>query len=317
MDRRPHSAISVLVAGATLAAFVACSGSSNNGGMTGTNTTPPPQAVQSEVASAVASEVASQVQSLTNFGLDPFLVSLNRVSNHRTAVAALSQLMKHRTHRLDTGDCPTVTPPDPTDTDGDGIPDSVTYTFTAANCTLSSEGTTLVYSGGISIADATPTIPGLAYRESINNINLQETSSSEDVTVTYNGSVAVGETLSSITEAVNYTFGAAVTGTSNGPENLTFAENLTETYSFPATNTLLVEGDALPAGTLTLTGSETVTLNSTVYNFTVSTPTALSVDQGCATAITAGVITVTFTGNASGADTITWTSCGVYTVTAA
>ena len=92
-----------------------------------------------------------------------------------------------------------------------------------------------MYSGSISISDPTPTIADLAYHASINNINLQETTSSEDVTITYNGTLAVGETLSSITEAVTYMFGAAVTGSSNGNENLSFAENLTETYSFPAT----------------------------------------------------------------------------------
>ena len=76
-----------------------------------------------------------------------------------------------------------------------------------------------------------------------------------------------------------------------------------------------MEGDPLPAGTFSISGNESFTVNGTTYAFTVSTPAALTVDPSCATGVTSGAVTVGFSGQGgTGTATITWTACGVYKI---
>jgi hypothetical protein len=222
-------------------------------------------------------------------------------------------MAKRGTHAREFGpDCPAITPADPTFT-GD-IPDTLTETY-GSDCSDTTDGNIFTISGSISITDATPGVPGLAYNSTIDNLDISESGSNENITISLNGTLGVSETLSSIGVAANYTYNFAETA----PDAITEAvtENLTSTYSFPATGTLLVEGDALSAGTFNITGQETFTVNNTPYAFTVSTPTPLTVDPtGCPTGVTSGVVKVGFSGNgASGSATITWTACGTYTIT--
>lgn len=76
-----------------------------------------------------------------------------------------------------------------------------------------------------------------------------------------------------------------------------------------------MEGQSLPAGTFSANGNESFTFNGTTYAFSLATTTPLSVSPDGASRVTAGEITLTF--GTSGAVHITWSSCGVYTVSQA
>lgn len=316
MHRRQDTVTRSLAAVACAAALAACSG--GGGGSTGNKSgAAPPQDVQSAVAASVASSVTSQITAMTTTGVDPFLALFNRVSTGRTPVVSLSRLMKLKrgTHGLQFGaDCPTIAPSPIVDTDADGVPDSVSETY-GNDCSESSDGSTLTVTGSVSVSDPTPTTPDLAYHSNLNNFLIQESGGSDAFSGAINGTLGVSETLSSITEAANYNYSFTETAPSSLSE--TVSENLTATFSFPATNTLLVEGDSLPTrGTFSIAGSETFGINSKDYAFIIATPTALTIDRSCFTSVTGGVVTVTFSGTGgTGTATITWTACGVYTIT--
>lgn len=310
---RHHLALRALAAGVCAAAFAACGGSST-GTKPGSGAAPP-KAVQAAVAASIAASVTSQIAAMTTTGTSPFLAFFNRVSNGKTPAVNLGRITRHPTHSMAFGpDCPAFTPSTLVDTDNDLVPDSLSETW-GTDCTDTSGGTIVSIAGSISIADPTPTTPDLDYNANITNFGIQESSSNLAVALAINGTLGISETLSSISVAANYQY----TFNETLPQNLseTITENLNANYSFPATQTLLVEGDQLPAGTFTLAGSATFGVNSTTYAFTVATPTPLTVDPaGCPTGVTAGVLKVTFTGSSgSGTATITWTACGVYTIT--
>jgi len=313
MRRHHHGLARGFAAAACVAALAACS----SGGSTGNKSSGglPSQAVQSEVAASVASSISSEITAMTTTSFSSFLGLFNRVSpgGNTPAINLAKSMAKRGIHAREFGpDCPTLTPTDPTFT-GD-IPDTLTETW-GSDCSDTSGGETLSISGSISIMDATPGIPGLAYNSTINNLDISESGSTDNVTISINGTLGVSETLSSIGVAANYAYNFAETSPNAITEAVT--EKLTSTYSFPATGTLLVEGDALPAGTFNISGQDTFTVNNTTYTFTVSTPTPLTVDPtGCPTGVTSGTVTVAFSGQGgTGTATITWTACGTYTIT--
>jgi hypothetical protein len=314
MRRHHHGLARGFAAAACVAALAACSSGSSTGNKSSGGL--PSQAVQSEVAASVASSITSEITAMTTTSYSSFLGLFNRVSpsgNIPTINLAKAIAKRGGVHARGFGaDCPAITPTDPTFT-GD-IPDTLTETW-GSDCSDTSGGETLTISGSISIMDATPGIPGLAYNSTINNLDISESGSTDNVSIGINGTLAVTETLSSIGVNANYTYNFAETS----PDAITEAvtEKLTSTYSFPSTGTLLVEGDALPAGTFNISGQETFSVNSTPYAFTVSTPTPLTIDPtGCPTSVTGGVVTVGFSGQgATGTATITWTACGTYTIT--
>jgi hypothetical protein len=303
--------IRIFIAAAS-AAIAACS--STNNSPTGTNSSAPPQATQTEVAAAVATGITAQVEALTTTSIDPFLVLADRVPTRKPLIDL--SFLRTKTHFFpQTASCPTQTPTNPTDTDEDGVVDTVTDVFTTANCTEISDGDTISISGTLAIGDPTPTTADLNYNAGLTSFVVQEGGASGDVTVTVNGSVTVSETLSAITEAANYSLAGTSTPSGGSTSTATYTDNLTATYTFASPlSTPLVEGDLLPGGTLNLTGGETAMFNTKSYSYTISTPGGLTIDPSCATAVTAGTADITFSG-VSKAAVITWTACGAYTVT--
>jgi hypothetical protein len=300
-----------------LAALAACSSGSSTGNKSSGSL--PPQAVQSEVAASVASSISSQITAMTTIGASPFLDLFNRVSPGGSVPSVnLGKLLAKRggTHSREGTDCPAFSPANPVDSDEDGIPDNFTETW-GGDCSFTSDSETVAVNGSISISDPTPNTPDLAYSSNINNFGISESGPSASLSLNIDGTLGVSETLSSISVAANYTYNFAETAPNAVTEAIT--EKLTSTYSFPATSSLLTEADAspIPAGTFSLSGQETFTVNNNTYAFTVSTPTPLAVDLvACpTTGVTSGVVTVGFSGQgATGTATITWTGCGAYTI---
>jgi hypothetical protein len=313
MRAHQHGLARAFAAGVCVAALAACSSGSSTGTKSGSGTLPS-QAVQSEIASGVASSIASEISAMTTTSYTSFTGLFYRVEPFGKKVSpSLAKLFtRGNTHAFEGTDCPAITG-SLNSSAGDGIPDDVTETW-GSDCSVTNDGETVAISGSIQIQAATPDTPGLGYTSTINNLDITESGSSVSASIGINGTLAVTETLSSITVASNYTDNFTETSPNAVAEAVT--EKLNSTYSFPATSTLLVEGDPLPPGTFNISGSETFTVNNTTYAFTVQTPTPLTVDiTTCATGVTSGVVTVGFSGQgATGTATITWSGCGTYTI---
>lgn len=293
------------IAGVAVFALGACGGSS---GTTGPKTGVPPAAVQQELATTLATSIAAQIQAMTSTGASPFLGLFDRAP----AMTSLSTKARSRLHALAFTNCPEFAPTPIVDTDGDGVPDSVSETYTTANCTDNSDGT-FSLSGTFVIKDPDPSTPSLDYHAGIDNFLLHDavTSGTEqvDITLGIGGTLDIAETIGSITEDGNYYISVNETKPQQVKDSV--AANLTATYTFPA-EALLVEGQQLPGGTFSANGTESFTFDGTTYAFTLATATPLTVDPNCATSVTAGELTLTF--GSSGSVHITWTGCGVYSI---
>jgi hypothetical protein len=310
MRRRFEFAVEALIAGTAIAILTACGGSSNVGPSNG----PPPDSVKTQVAQGVAGEISSGIASFTRIGVNSlfgsFLPSGDvQAAAERHALARIGAAAVRRQPVHASGlaaDCPTVTPATPADADGDGVPDQATYTFGAANCTDSQDG--LVITGTIVVADPSPQTASLDYTATIDTL----TAALSTVQLQIGGNLAVAETPGQLTLQANDTLKVTETSPQQMSDGLT--ENVNATYTFPAGQTLLVENDPLPGGTLSLTGNMTYFIGAQTYGFTATTTTDLTIDPNCSSSVTAGVVTVTFTGTSRGTETITWTACGAYTV---
>ncbi len=299
------------IAGLAALALGACGGSTSS---TGPQTGVPPVAVQQSLASTLASSISAQIEAMTATGATPFIGLFDRESAVSTPLAARFGSGDHSgLHPLQfTANCPEISPTPIVDSDEDGVPDSVTEVYTADNCTDNTNGT-LSLTGMFVIKDPNPHTPGLDYHAAITNFVIADngTAGNEQVAVTLGlgGTLDIAETIGSITETGTYYISVNETQPQQVRDSV--AANLTATYTFPA-QSLLIEGDPLPAGTYSANGSESFTFNGTTYAFTLATTAALTVDPQCASRVTAGEVTLTF-GN-SGAVTITWSGCGAYTV---
>lgn len=276
------------------------------------------QGVETSLESSIASfigGVTPPVQGLGGTGgavRNPYLrlahVPLELVKNSQTHGAHA-----HITTRGGLGNAPscvTASPNPPTDTDGDGIPDTVTITA-QPNCTFqpdSGSSFTLSISGSMIEGDPTPTVADADYMATVNNLVLGFSSGSDSATIGLSGTAQVTETTGSLSEGNQLTLTLASTGTDT--VNAAYAQNWMATFAYSG-GTLLGSG-GLPAGTLTITGTTNYTGNGKSFALAMSTPTPLTYDPTCQTnsQITAGVMQATFSGT-NGADyvTLTWTGC--------
>ena len=206
--------------------------------------------------------------------------------------------------------CAVVTPPNPPDADADGIPDSATYTFTAANCTFVSDSTTLVVSGAAVISDPTRSIPDASYAATTTGLQLQATGAQEQATIGITGSAAANDAPGLITQTLDDTI--AISATRPTLINASLADSLIVTFAHAGGLLGGVGGvPALPAGTFLATGKMLFSTNGHSFPVTVSTPTPVTYDPACATSthVTGGVVLATFGANASDSVRVVWTGC--------
>ena len=206
--------------------------------------------------------------------------------------------------------CAVVTPPNPPDADADGIPDSATYTFTAANCTFVSDSTTLVVTGAAVISDPTSSIPDASYAATTTGLQLQATGAQEQATIGITGSAAANDAPGLITQTLDDTI--AISATKPTVINASLADSLIVTFAHAGGLLGGVGGvPALPAGTFLATGTMLFSTNGHSFPVTVSTPTPVTYDPACATSthVTGGVVLATFGANASDSVRVVWTGC--------
>ncbi len=206
--------------------------------------------------------------------------------------------------------CATVTPPNPPDSDDDGIPDSATYTFSAANCTFVSDSTTLVVSGAVVVSDPTLSIPDASYVATTTGLQLQATGAQEQATIGIKGSAAANDVPGLVTQTLDDTI--AVSATKPAVISASLADSLIVTFAHAGGFLGGVGGvPALPAGTFLATGSILFSTNGHSFPVAVSTPTPVTYDPTCATSthVTGGTVLATFGANATDSVRVVWTGC--------
>jgi hypothetical protein len=200
-------------------------------------------------------------------------------------------------------DCPAAS--DQTDTDGDGVPDNATWTFSAANCTETDiEGNSNVVIGTVVISD-----PGLTagYDLHLNDLTgsyYQNGETAPLLQLAMDGDWALRGTSESLLLDQAYDFALTVQD-----ERVTLANDLA--VAFDATGGPIAWGASLPDGTLTIAGDWLVASSRERYHLTLATLEPLVYDDACG-GFVGGVLQATGDG---GEVQTTWTACGVHTST--
>lgn len=276
--RRPFAAVAVLSTAAATLYLVGCGGS----------TTPQQTSFKSLSAGEQAAfegdavtEVETNISSFVSF--DPYGgFGFAHVVPRRGA--ALAQIIAGKAERprfQTSGNCNPTLSGDTTDTDGDGIPNNATATF---SCNGSSNGVTATESGTLSFADPTPQTADLEFNSNV-NLQISETGSTNgDGALSLTGRTALTQTTGTLSESGNLAFDISITNApNNGSGSLKLTTNNTATYTF--TGTAPTVFGSVPDGSFDLTGNWNYNVKSsalTAYmSFSISTPGGLSIMASC------------------------------------
>lgn len=202
--------------------------------------------------------------------------------------------------------CPTVD--DLTDSDGDGVPDNATFTFTQADCTNGS----LYAAGTIHIIDPSPTAVG--YTGTFGNFLIHFTGQGTDFAqIKLNGSHSVLGTATAATLSENLT--TTLDGASSGQ---TLQGSLTNNWSIQfdvAQGQNIVMDDILPSGDFTAQGTFVYDINGERFSMSIQTVVPLAYDSSCNGEIhpfTAGELRAHLGGpNGQVYVRVTYTGCGI------
>lgn len=208
---------------------------------------------------------------------------------------------------------PTRSPAPPTDTDKDGVPDSVRFTF---DCVLSWPLETDSLTGTIDLLDPTPTVYDHAVERIFTNVRLERgfTISGKSSSETRNGTRMSNRDTTTLHQSeTNFTTAYV------------FRDGSTATHvkSWASTFTADVAGSIqpdqpLPSGLWNVSGTSSWTRGANTYALTVTTNPDLHYNATCTTAprFDAGTLTAVITkGGQTSTIGIQFTACGTYTVT--
>lgn len=205
---------------------------------------------------------------------------------------------------------PCVTPSSAADTDGDGVPNDASYTFTAPPCRYTGvRGFTLDVVGQLRVTDPAPETAGFGADISVTNLrfSLVAEDSDRNYSVTRNGSMTL----------------------SGGPAGLELATELQVLRTFTGLPDAAVEHDwvlgfdpeatlqinqPLPSGSLTVAGTVSWSRGDESFELTVTTITPLHYNAACdetGQRFDGGELAVSGTfGETPGAVHIEWGACG-------
>lgn len=202
----------------------------------------------------------------------------------------------------------------PLDTDGDGIPDSVTATYTNGNCTVydSASATTFTFTGTFKLVDI-GTVFGFRLLVDL-HYTLTSPSESSHLTMTGSETFTVSSTVADL--LVDLTTNDTVTA--SGHTISTQIQNQLHFVFTANQGSSIVLGSPIPDGTMDITGHVGTTLQGQPgsFSFDITTPTLLAYSAACDAAnnnppFTAGKIIGAFTGYATAGFSVTFTGCGV------
>jgi hypothetical protein len=179
---------------------------------------------------------------------------------------------------LSTGETdPCVSASAPGDTDGDGVPDDASYTFTAPPCRFEGvRGFTLDVVGDLRITDPAPETAGFGANITVTNLrfSLNAEDSDQDYTVTRNGVMV----LSGTPAGLELTSSLQVRRTFSGLSDA--AADNAWTLGFVPEATLQIN-QPLPSGSVSVAGTVNWTRSSESFDLTVTTVTPLHYNAAC------------------------------------
>lgn len=204
---------------------------------------------------------------------------------------------------------------DTADPDADNIPNNAKLTY---NCTGSLFGVTGTLSGQMGVVDDQPNAVAWAFT-GMSDLDASLTGpDGGSIKRNWNGKLVASQASPAgpyktqrtldVTTVFKGARGGEVTVTEDNDWSVTFMPMVTWT-----------PGSVIVTGKLDATGSWNITVGDHAATATLATPTALTLDPNCATRVTAGTITASYVDDAelSGTITVTWSGCGVKTVTRA
>lgn len=195
---------------------------------------------------------------------------------------------------------------DPTDSDGDGIFDDNTITFTAGNCTTTDgDGNPLVVSGTIRIREQDGLFGWLV---DLTSLNLKFGDATSSTTFLANGYYQA--VIGGLGASARQKLSLQVTDTEDGV--YAFTDNWVVTYT-PDNGQEIVAGGPLPAGAFGVTGAFTYTRSGAVFRLTLVTALPLTVDGVCTghPPFTGGQVVGTIDSHPQAGFLITYTGCGL------
>jgi hypothetical protein len=315
--------VRVVPAALTLVAALGACGGDSGGPKSATTIT---QQQATVIGDAAASQIGSIAGSLTTFSAPSVggvggLFAPQTVSGRFLAAAIgrrSPQLRDGLALISRAGACqPAVT--DSTDTDGDGIEDNATYTFTGGNCTYTdtASGTTISIVGSVHVQDTDDanTFYGYAIGFTGFGITVSDTSAATpDISTSLSGSFGtdVGVGGATGTENLHTTFKLGA--------NTVFADNAVWTVSYtPSAGPVDTTVAQLPAGDLDINGQYSFSGddgsgNSQAWAFGVQTTQSLAYDGTCTDdqwPFDAGIVNVYIAANQTVGFTVTYNGCGV------
>lgn len=204
--------------------------------------------------------------------------------------------------------CPTITPNPPADTDGDGVPDDVTLSFTLPNCSITRDHATFEITGTIQITDPSATDFGI--RVVFTDLQHKLTRASGAFFLSRLNGPRQAQRSGAGFSLIDSTT-ADRESSENGEAQLAKAWAI----SFVVDPGQVVSHDRrLPSGDLSVQGSTTWRRQDRSHSFTVSTQTPLHHDATCTSrpAFTSGALTVVKAGpDGTVTIRIVFNACGV------
>ena len=207
-------------------------------------------------------------------------------------------------------DAPCATASSPADTDGDGVPDDATYTFTAPPCRYTGvRGFSLDVVGQIRVVDPAPEAAGFGAVVDVTDLRFSLTTEKNDrnYSVTRNGRMTLGGSTTGLELSSEMQVLRTFTGLSDAA-----VENVW-TASFTPETTLQIN-QPLTSGALALAGSVNWSRGDENFDLTLATVTPLHYNAACEDTgqrFDEGALAVTGTfGETPGTVRIVWRDCG-------
>jgi hypothetical protein len=207
------------------------------------------------------------------------------------------------------GPCPVVS--STTDTDGDGVPDDATYSYTGLpDCGYSDSTGSAELTGSVRITD--PSTTQVGYNATLTNLLLSSTGSGYSFSIKLNGTQNVLGDAANVTLSHHLTTDLSATGNN---QNVTGRLDENWNVAFAAAQGSAVAMDSpLPSGTFNVNGSFSYNVNGESFSFSVATQTALQYDASCQSSyqFSSGELRATVNSNSGNAYIqIQYTGCGV------
>ncbi|HET7583709.1 MAG TPA: hypothetical protein VFK13_02320 [Gemmatimonadaceae bacterium] len=272
-SRTVRIALRSLGVSATALVFVACSDAFG----------PAPSITEEQAAaigSAVATEIAASVATLDPAALDGSAISLQRLGTSTLGPLATSRQSPAlgRLSVTEPTPCPVLSEDPPTDTDGDGVPDDLTFTFKAPNCVIfqGSLDRFISATGTIHVTDPQPQTPGFAHNLTYSDFTIGFQSPDTSFAVSWDGTQSASASQTGLSESHNL----SVLHVASGEEPATLITNGDASFT-PAEGQSLTPGDPLPRGFYSTSDDVAWQQGGRNFFFSIATSTPLDYDPAC------------------------------------